>query len=121
MAKLIQLTTFSEAKGNLTVIEKVLPFDVKRVFYIYGVDDSVRGKHRHHSTIQAIICIQGSCRIYLDDGEKEETIFLSKPDQCLIVLPKDWHSMREFTPDAILLVIASENFDRTDYIFEPYK
>ena len=55
MAHLIDLQTFTDKRGNLTVIEKVIPFDIKRVFYIYGVDDSTRGGHRHHNTIQAAI------------------------------------------------------------------
>ena len=53
MAELIDLKTFTDVRGNLTVIEKVIPFDIKRIFYIYGVDNSVRGGHRHHKTIQA--------------------------------------------------------------------
>ena len=55
MAELIDLKTYTDQHGNLTVIEKVIPFDIKRIFYIYGVDDSVRGGHRHHKTIQAAI------------------------------------------------------------------
>ena len=60
MASIIDLKTFTDKRGNLTVIEKVIPFEIERVFYIYGVDDSVRGGHRHHKTIQAAICIKGS-------------------------------------------------------------
>ena len=61
MAELIDLKTYTDRRGNLTVIEKVIPFDIKRIFYIYGVDDSVRGGHRHHKTVQAAICLQGHC------------------------------------------------------------
>ena len=59
MAELIDLKTYTDRRGNLTVIEKVIPFDIKRIFYIYGVDDSVRGGHRHHKTVQAAICLHG--------------------------------------------------------------
>lgn len=120
MAYQICLKTFTDARGNLTVIEKVIPFDVKRIFYIYGVDDSVRGGHRHHKTIQAAICIQGSCIIMNNDGVNGEEFVLDSPEKCLILEPKDWHQMKNFTKDAILMVLASEYFDAADYIYENY-
>lgn len=120
MARLIDLTTYTDPRGNLTVIEKVIPFDIKRIFYIYGVDDSVRGGHRHHRTYQAAICIQGSCLIVNNDGSKQENFVLDKPGKCLILEPKDWHAMHHFTKDAILMVLASENFEPNDYIRENY-
>jgi dTDP-4-dehydrorhamnose 3,5-epimerase-like enzyme len=120
MAHIIDLKTFTDTRGNLTVIEKVIPFDIKRVFYIYGVDESKRGGHRHHKTIQAAICIKGSCTIYNNDGQKEETFVLDQPNKCLIIEPKDWHTMYNFTPDAILMVFASEYFDANDYIHQSY-
>ena len=121
MAYLINLKTFTDKRGNLTVIEKTIPFDVKRIFYIYGVDDSVRGGHRHHKTIQAAICIQGKCTIFNDDIQTKTEYILDSPDKCLILEPKDWHQMHSFSPDAILMVLASEYFDAKDYIYEPYK
>jgi dTDP-4-dehydrorhamnose 3,5-epimerase-like enzyme len=120
MAKILDLKTFTDKRGNLTVIEKVLPFDIKRVFYIYGVDDSVRGGHRHHKTIQAAICLTGKCTIYNNDGNSEEVYHLDKPSKCLLIEPKDWHKMYGFSKDAILMVLASETFEEQDYIFEPY-
>lgn len=121
MAHLLNLTTFTDQRGNLTVIEKSIPFDIKRIFYIYGVDSSVRGGHRHHKTIQAAICIKGSCIITNHDGEKSEEFILDTPAKCLMLEPQDWHQMHHFTPDAILMVLASEYFDQADYIFEPYQ
>jgi len=112
--------TFSDARGNLTVIEKVLPFAVKRIFYIYGVDDSVRGGHRHHKTSQAVIALCGSCTVRSHDGEKEEIFELNKPNRCLILQPGDWHQMYNFSKDAVLMVLASTHFDPSDYIFEKY-
>lgn len=120
MAQIIDLQTFTDKRGNLTVIEKVIPFDIKRLFYIYGVDDSKRGGHRHHKTIQAAICIKGSCTIYNNNGSNETIYVLDKPHLCLILNPEDWHTMYDFSEDAILMVLASENFDANDYIFEPY-
>lgn len=120
MAHFISLKTFTDKRGNLTVIEKVIPFDIKRIFYIYGVDDSVRGGHRHVKTIQAAICIKGSCVIASNDSQTKEQFVLNSPDKCLILEPKDWHQMHSFTEDAILMVLASEHFDPKDYIYDNY-
>jgi len=120
MAYLIDLKTFTDKRGNLTVIEKTIPFNIKRIFYIYGVDDSLRGGHRHKTTIQAAICLKGSCLIHNHDGENESTFLLDQPHKCLLLETKDWHTMDHFTPDAILMVLASEYFDQQDYIFQPY-
>ncbi|NOU19898.1 MAG: FdtA/QdtA family cupin domain-containing protein [Bacteroidales bacterium] len=120
MAYLIDLKTFTDKRGNLTVIEKVLPFQIKRVFYIYGVDDSIRGGHRHHRTIQAAICIKGECKIYNNDSKKTDVFNLDRPSTCLILEPQDWHQMYDFSKDAILMVFASEYYDENDYIFQKY-
>ena len=123
MAKIISLQSFTDTRGNLTVVDNVLPFDIKRVFYIYGVDDSQRGKHRHKKTIQAAVCIQGSCRIINQSSAEEEVInfILDSPSKCLILEPQDYHIMDQFSPDAILMVFASESYDAHDYIYEPYQ
>jgi hypothetical protein len=120
LAHLIDLKTFTDVRGNLTVIERVIPFDIKRIFYIYGVDDSVRGGHRHHKTVQAAICLTGSCKIINNNGLEQQEFILDSADQCLILNPEDWHQMHEFTPNAILMVLASEFFDQHDYIYESY-
>ena len=121
MAAIIDLKTFIDSRGNLTVIEKVLPFDIKRIFYIYGVDSSIRGGHRHHRTYQAAICLTGSWVVTNDDGIRKDVFILDSPAKCLILEPKDWHQMHDFTPDAILMVLASEYFDPDDYIYENYR
>ena len=121
MARIIDLTTYTDTRGNLTVIEKVVPFEIKRIFYIYGVDSSERGKHRHKKNIQAAVCIKGSCEILCTDGTLEEVFELNSPAKCLLLNPQDWHLMRKFSEDAILMVLASEYFDQQDYIFEAYK
>jgi hypothetical protein len=120
MAHLIDLSTYTDKRGNLTVIEKGIPFTIKRIFYIYGVDASKRGGHRHHKTWQAAICIQGKCTIYNNNGTKEDFFSLDSPAVCLIINPEDWHTMYDFSSDAILMVLASEMFEKEDYIFEPY-
>lgn len=122
MAKIINLKTHCDIRGDLTVIEKNLPFDIMRVYYIYNVDNSIRGKHRHLKTVQAAICISGSCVISCQSNSKEKikNYELSKPSDCLIINPEDYHTMHNFSKDAILLVLASEYYDEKDYIYEKY-
>ena len=120
VAQIIQLKTFIDNRGCLTVIEKEIPFTIKRIFYIYGVDDSQRAAHRHKKTIQALICINGSCHVKNNNGKIKEDFFLNTKTQCLILQPEDWHIVDCFSKDCILMVLASEYFDENDYIFENY-
>ena len=123
MAYLLNLVNFKDKRGNLTVLdnaEKLLPFKIQRLFYIYDVDNSIRGGHRHHETIQAAICIKGSCIIWNDDGENIHEFLLDDPSKCLILENRDWHKMYSFSQDAILIVFASTVFDSSDYIYDPY-
>jgi hypothetical protein len=122
MPEFLSLKTFGDERGHLTVIEKVLPFDIKRIFYIYGVDSSTRGFHRHKKTIQAAVCITGSCCIVCQPGPglPMTRFHLRQPVDCVVLYPNDWHYLTDFTPGTILMVLASEYFDPDDYIFEPY-
>ncbi|MBY0425285.1 MAG: FdtA/QdtA family cupin domain-containing protein [Cytophagales bacterium] len=120
MAHWINLKTFTDPRGNLTVIEKILPFDIKRIFYIYGVDNSVRGGHRHKVTLQAAVCIQGKCTVSSTNGNEKQEFCLDHPSKCLFIDPTDWHTMHDFSENAILMVFASEYYDENDYIFDPY-
>jgi dTDP-4-dehydrorhamnose 3,5-epimerase-like enzyme len=120
MAQIISLKTFTDNRGNLTVIDNVLPFKIIRVFYIYGVDNSERGGHRHHNTTQAAVCIQGECKIYCTNGKTEEIFHLNSADKCLLINPEDWHTMFEFSKDSILMVFASQSYSEKDYIYEKY-
>jgi WxcM-like, C-terminal len=120
MALLIHLKSFADKRGNLTVTENQIPFEIKRIFYIYGVDDSVRGGHRHKTTRQAAICLHGSCIVSNNDGQKKQDFLLDHPSKCLLLETNDWHTMHSFTPDAVLLVLASTPFNPSDYIYEAY-
>ena len=120
MALIIDLPTFKDNRGKLTVIEKVLPFDVKRIYYIYDAT-AKRGGHRHRKNMQALICLNGSCEIYVNDGKSKNIYILDRPDKCLILYPQDWHTMDKFSNDSILLVLASEYYDVNDYIDEEYQ
>jgi len=119
MAHYINLPTFNDSRGSLTVVENLLPFDIKRFYYIYDIS-SKRGGHRHKKTIQALICLGGSCTIYVNNGELENEYFLDDPSRCLILKPEDWHTMDDFSQGASLLVFSSELYDVDDYVDEQY-
>ena len=116
MSNLIELRTFSDNRGDLTVIEKQIPFKIKRVFYIYNVDDSKRGFHKHKKTRQFAVCINGSCDIIFQQKKEEISYRLDSPFKGLLIEPEDFHWMENFSKGAILLVLASECFDENDYI-----
>lgn len=118
--KILNLPTFPDHRGVLTVLENALPFEVVRTYWIYGADGQTRGGHRHTYTRQALIAIGGAVSIYMNDGVTEETILLSHPSQCLLVEPKDWHTMI-FSENAILLVMSSHPYNRSEYIDTPYE
>src|SRR5690349_8978608 len=119
MSEVLILKTFSDKRGNLSVLEDYeIPFRIKRLFYIYGVDDSKRAGHRHKITWQALICLSGSCRIEVNNGQKKTSYILDHPKKCLLLEPVDWHILNEFKPGTILLVCASEYYSEDDYIFE---
>ena len=120
MAKILQLDTFESDAGDLTVFEKILPGEIKRVFYIRGQAGHERGGHRHLSTWQALICISGSCKVSVDNQKTQESYLLNSPEKCLLLAPEDWHVMDDFSEGSILLVLANTEYDKDDYIFEPY-
>lgn len=113
------LPTFADSRGALTVLEGVLPFSIARTYWIYGSDGQTRGGHRHHKTRQALIAISGTVTIYMNDGVISDNIELNSPSRCLLVEPKDWHTMT-FGKGAVLLVISSHPYDRSEYIDTPY-
>ena len=120
MAQLHELQTFSSDTGNLTVFENIIPGTIQRVFYIYEAGQTARAGHRHHRAWNALICLNGSCRVYNNNGQEETTYYLDSPRQCLVLEPEDWHIMDEFSESAILLVVSNELYDKDDYIVEPY-
>ncbi|HDY88167.1 MAG TPA: WxcM-like domain-containing protein [bacterium] len=120
MAYAINLKTITDDRGSLTVVEKVLPFDIKRVYFIYGVGNNSRGEHRHHSCVEALVCVSGSCDVYVNDGKKERVFNLNSHSKCLVLQPVDWRKMSGFTKDAVLLVLSSECYNKDGYINEKY-
>ena len=117
---MLQLPTFVDSRGALTVLEKALPFEAARTYWIYGADGQIRGGHRHTYTRQALIAMIGRVSIFMNDGVSQEVVELTKPNQCLLVEPKDWHTMT-FGPGSILMVLSSHSYDRSEYIDTPYE
>ena len=106
-------------RGQLIAIEqqKDLPFDIKRVYYIYDTKAGVRrGFHAHRNLEQILVCVHGSCKILLDNGKEQETVVLDDPSDGLYIANNMWREMFDFSPDAVLLVLASEYYDEADYI-----
>jgi dTDP-4-dehydrorhamnose 3,5-epimerase-like enzyme len=122
MPQVLDLLTFSSSTGDLSVFEGLLPGNIKRVYYISHVPiEAIRGGHRHHKTWQALICLRGSCKVFVDDNINQKNYLLDTPEKCLILEPKDWHRMDNFSEDALLLVLANEYYDQSDYIDKPYR
>ena len=106
-------------RGQLVALEefKDIPFRIKRVYYMYDTGAGVvRGRHAHKSLEQILICIHGSCRILLDNGREKKVVPLEKPYEGLYVSNTMWREMFDFSPDAVLMVLASELYDESDYI-----
>lgn len=121
MSRIIELKKHADERGNLVVIQSELPFQIKRVFYMFDVPPGVtRGGHRHKKTELALICINGACDIDLDNGQEQSTVRLKQPTTCLLLAPEDFHIMKNFSPQSVLLVIASTEYNHGDYIFEAH-
>jgi dTDP-4-dehydrorhamnose 3,5-epimerase-like enzyme len=107
-------------RGSLIALEngKDIQFDIKRIYYIFGTKSGVvRGLHAHKELEQFLICTSGSCKILLDNGKGKKDIYeLDSPDKGLYVGPGSWREMYDFSPDAVLMVIASHIYDEADYI-----
>lgn len=108
-----------DERGQLISLEsgKNIPFDIKRVYYIYGSKNDVRrGLHAHFNNEQAIICLNGSCKILFDNGKEKEIINLDKRSEGYLINKMIWHEMFEFTEDCIILCLSNSLYDEKDYI-----
>lgn len=116
---LIDLPSLGDDRGSLVAIEanKHIPFEVKRVYYIFGTQPGVsRGFHAHKNLQQLAVCVSGKCRMLLDDGINKESVWLDSPTKGLLIGNNLWREMHEFSDDCVLLVLASEHYDESDYI-----
>lgn len=117
--QIVSLPSLGDERGNLVVIEgcHCAPFEIKRVYYLYGTKPSTsRGYHAHRSLKQMAVCVSGSCSMVLDNGKVKETILLNSPMQGVIIEEMVWHEMHDFSEDCVLLVLASDHYDESDYI-----
>lgn len=108
-----------DERGQLVAIEamKNLPFEIKRVYYIYDtLPDVRRGFHAHKCLQQILLCVNGSCKIHLDNGSETAEVTLDEPNVGLYISNNMWREMYDFTPGTVLLVLASEYYDEADYI-----
>tara|TARA_R100001369_G_scaffold92840_1_gene140312 strand:- start:6264 stop:6665 length:402 start_codon:yes stop_codon:yes gene_type:complete len=109
-----------EGRGNLSVIEKdVLPYSVKRVYYLYDVpSDSSRGGHAHKEQLEFLIAVSGSFDVVLDDGTETKKVTLNKPNKGLLIDTKTWRELENFSSGSVCIVLSSGEFDEADYIRE---
>ena len=120
MAYLIDLKTFVDNRGVLTVIDHILPFNISRVYYIQGVNEAEhRGGHRHFICKEAVVSIQGSFTAHVINTKGSFTYLIENADNCLIIEPGDWHEFYNFTPNTVLLGLSSTAYDKDDYSKEP--
>lgn len=106
-------------RGQLVALEeqKDIPFEIKRVYYMYDTGQGVRrGFHAHHSLEQILICIHGSCKILLDNGKEKKVIPLERPYEGLYIPGDMWREMYDFSEEAVLMVLASDFYREEDYI-----
>lgn len=118
--RIIEFADFGDERGNLVVIEgdgMDIPFDIKRVFYIYGSDSEVvRGSHANRETEFLLVNVSGTSKVRLDDGSKEIIVELNKPRMGLYISSMVWKDMYDFSSDSVLLVLASRHYDANEYI-----
>lgn len=120
----VHFPPLGDSRGSLVALEeeKTVPFAIKRVYYIFGTQPEVsRGFHAHRNLKQVAVCVTGSCRMILDDGTTREDVILDSPTKGLLIKDLVWREMHDFSKDCVLLVLASEYYDETDYIRDYYK
>lgn len=118
----IQIIDFEEhgdERGILISLEerKNIPFDIRRCYYMYNTQPDVsRGFHAHRTLEQVLVCVRGQCTILLDDGRERKKVLLDRPNKGLYLSPGLWREMHDFSEDAVLMVLASQLYDESDYI-----
>ncbi|WP_397363424.1 sugar 3,4-ketoisomerase [Olleya sp. R77988] len=115
---IVEIPKIKDTRGNLSVIENdVIPFDIKRVYYLYDVpSDAYRGGHAHKELYQFLIPLSGSFDVIIKDGKNIKSVTLNKPNKGLMIVPGIWRELENFSSGAVCLVLASEVYDEDDYI-----
>lgn len=117
--KLINFKILGDERGSLISLEgnRNVPFEIKRVYYIFGTKEGVvRGMHAHRTLKQVVVAVKGSCDFVLDDGKKKECIKLDDPSVGLYIEEFIWREMHNFSKDCVLVVLASDYYDENDYV-----
>ncbi|WP_299246704.1 FdtA/QdtA family cupin domain-containing protein [uncultured Aquimarina sp.] len=116
--KIIEIPKIKDPRGNIAVVEKdVIPFETKRVYYLYDVpSDASRGGHAHKNLCQFLIALSGSFDVILHDGGEQKKITLNKPNKGLLIKSGIWRELENFSSGSVCLVLASEVFEEEDYI-----
>uniref|UniRef100_UPI00404841CA sugar 3,4-ketoisomerase n=1 Tax=Flavobacterium sp. TaxID=239 RepID=UPI00404841CA len=116
--KIVRIPKIEDPRGNLSVIEyEVVPFDIKRVYYLYDVPAGAeRGGHAHKKLQQFLVALAGSFDVVLNDGKEEKTITLNKRFEGLLITNGIWRELKNFSSGAVCLVVASDVFSEEDYI-----
>ena len=117
--KLLDLHIFGDDRGKLISLEgnKNIPFDIKRVYWIFDtLPDQDRGMHAHKDLEQIIVAMDGACQFVLDDGKTREKVWLNRPDKALYIGPNMWREMKHFSYGCKLMVLASKHYDEKEYI-----
>lgn len=116
--KIINIRKYTDNRGYLSVIEGDLdiPFEIKRIYYLYNVPEEARGAHAHKQLQQLMVATSGSVHVTMDDGREKKTFVLDKPWKGLLVVPGLWRTLTDFSGGAVCMVLASENYDADDYI-----
>lgn len=115
----IELKIIQDDRGKLIALEalKNVPFEIKRVYFLYDLnEEKARGFHAHKELEQMMLCLNGSCSVVLDDGKSKSLHLLSAPSKALFINKMIWHEMRDFSKDCILIVLANDFYDESDYI-----
>ena len=118
--KIVNIPKIEDPRGNLSVIEKeVVPFDIKRVYYLYDVPAGAeRGGHAHKKLQQFLVALSGSFDVILNDGKEQKIVTLNKPFEGLLITNGIWRELKNFSSGAVCLVVASDVFEEADYIRE---
>ena len=116
--QVIDIRRYSDTRGYLSVIENGIdiPFDIKRIYYLYLVPEVARGAHAHKQLQQLLIATSGSVDVIMDDGTNKQTFHLDKPWKGLLIPPGLWRDLENFSGGAVLMCLASEKYDASDYI-----
>jgi len=120
-SRICKYKVFGDKRGCLISLEsnKNIPFDIKRIYYIFGSDYyATRGKHAHKNLEQVLVCVKGSCVVKLDNGESVHQVHLDSPDIGLHIKGLIWREMHSFSPDCVLMVLANNLYDPDDYIHD---